>query len=71
MSESLRVESAGADLGEQVGAKHESAIGESDRCGDMLRVAVLRLYRAEGGGLVGSQNYGEISSGLVADWLGD
>ena len=69
--EALSVEAAGAGLGEEVGAEHESAIGERDGRGDMARIAVLRLDRAEGGGLVWSQYDGEILGGLVAHGLGD
>ena len=69
--EALSVEAAGAGLGEEVGAEHESAIGERDGRGDMARVAVLRLDRTERGGLVWGQDDGEILCGLVADRLGD
>lgn len=71
MRESLRVEAAGAGLSEQIRAQHESAIGERHGRGDMERVAVLRLDRAERGGLLGRQDDGEIAGGLVADGLGD
>ena len=62
---------AGGGFGEEVGAEHESAIYEWNRGGDMLRVAVLLLYRAEKRGLLGRQDDGEIAGGLVADGLGN
>ena len=70
MREALRVEAAGAGLSEEVGAKHESVIHERHGRGDMAGVAILRLDRAERGGLLGREHDGEFLGGLVADGLG-
>ena len=71
VGESLRVEAAGAGLGEEVSAEHEAAIHERNGGGDMARVAVLRLDHSKGGGLLGRENDGEIAGDLVADGLGN
>lgn len=71
VGEALRVEAAGAGLGEEVGAEHHSSIDERHGSGDMARVAVFLLDRSEGGGLLGREDDGEFLGGLVAHRLGD